>query len=226
MAQSGAASFPIADLTAGTGVWITENTIQNLYYYLGTNGQGNAIVLRQNAISTQKAYATAANKPEYANSQMDTWLSNTVAARYSQALTDCLANSSITYANYDDDFTETIVTISRKIFLPSKYELGGGGNEGGTNFIDALKAARNTDNAKTARACLQDGGAAFSYLWTRTELSNSTAQNRVQCYQANGTLDANSYQVSNSVNAKARPMLSLKSATPVTQTADGYVVCL
>lgn len=227
MAGSGGdSSYPITNLTAGTEVKISENGTLNPYIYLGTNTQGNAIVLRKLAMSTQKAYATAANKPEYANSQLDTWLINTITEKYTQKLKDNLVNSDITYATYDDSYAETINTISRKIFIPSKYELGGGGNEGGTNFLSALKAYKNTTSANTARATEQDGGATFSYLWTRTELSNSSAQNKVQCYQRNGILGTNDYQASNGVNAKTRQMLSLKSTTPITDTDDGKVVCL
>lgn len=203
----------ISSLAAGDVVKINENGSYVDFVFIGINTQNHAIVLRATNLTTQIAFNAQASKPEYANSQIDQWLQNTVLPYYSTISNYIVANN-ITYANYDDSFVESIVTISRKIYIPSYYEMGAGGNEGGMNFLPALKTYKDTTNENTARST-------GANLWLRTELSYSGTENRVRIVSNTGAFN---YQQSNSTSPKARPVLSLSAKTPTsTVGADIYI---
>ena len=148
---------------------------------------------------------------------MDSWLRTTVQGYYSASLQAYMRDSTITYANYDSSYAETIKSLDRKIYIPSRYEMGGGGNEGGTNFLDALKTYKNTTNANTARTT-------GNMCWLRTEFSSSSYPDRVRVVASGGGVTNSDFQQSSATGPRARPILSLATATPITRTEDGIVV--
>ena len=209
---------PITTLTAGSAVKVLENGSLANFVYIGTNSAGNALLLRAEVLSTQKAFNSQSQKPEYENCQIDTWLTGTILQYYT-GLTNYLVNSDITYANYNDSYVETIKTISRKIFIPSLYEMGGGGNEGGVNFVSALRTYTGATSDSNARKV-----ASGYHQWLRTEYSNSSYQNRVSTVSNLGAVGGTNFQQSNSTTPKARPVLSLSPNTPITTSGSDIIV--
>ena len=207
----------ISSLTQGQTVKILENGTFVEFVYIGLNSDGNAVVMRGTHLTNQRNFNSSAAQPEYQNSNLDVWLLNTVLPYYT-GLQSYFVDSNITYANYDDSYAETILTIQRKIYVPSYYEVTGSGNEGGLNFLPALRTYKDTTTDNTARST-------GTMYWTRTEFSSSNYPNRVIVVANNGACTRTSnFQASNSTSPKARPVLSLSPNTPITHSGNDIVV--
>ena len=218
MAQgSGSPIVPVSTLTAGDTVKVTESGSLVDFVYIGINNDGNALLLRGTNLTTQKQFNSTAGKPEYSGCTIDTWLKNTVKGYYT-GLTSYFRNSNITYATYNDAFAETINTIQRDIYIPSAFEVTGSGNEGGTEFLPALKIFKNTTAANTARAT-------GSVQWLRTEYSASSYPNRVRVIAANGSCTASvDFTQSSATNPRVRPVLSIDANTPIVNDGGNIIV--
>lgn len=218
--ESAGQTRSMASLAPGTELLIEENMEQIPYIYLGTDACGNAIVLRRYVL-TPYHRMNATSEIGYPASEMDSWLQNTVLSRYHARVLESLCETTISFSDYSPDapYTQVVSTASRKIFLPSYYEMGLGGNEGGTDYLNALKAYRNTDNSNTARIGEDAGGSAHS-VWLRSAYSTSAYPNRYRLVMANG---AGSWGMPTAVNY-VRPMLSFHASTPVQKNANGFAV--
>jgi len=211
------AGVPITSLTPGVAVYATESGTIVPFIYLGLNSSDNACIMRAFCLTNQIQFNTAAAKPEYSGSNLDNWLRNTIRTKYTR-LQKFMTKSAITYGTYDNSHVESVVTIERDIYVPSFYEVTGSGIEGGANYLPVLKTYKNTTNNNTAR------NANNTSYWLRSEFSSSSYSNRVNIVEASGNCTRNqSFQPSNSVSPKARPIISLLATTPIFEV-DGKAV--
>ena len=210
-------SHLITVLTPGDPVYVTESGALVPFIYLGLNTSGNVVVMRAFCLPDQVQFNTVGNKPEYSGSNLDKWLLNTVRQRY-PLLRRYMAESSITNSVYDDSFVESVVTINRDIYVPSFYEVTGSGKEGGINYLPVLKTYKNTSSNNSAR------NANNTPYWLRSEFSSGSYPSRINIVEGSGACTRNqSFQPSNSVSPKARPIISLLQSTPIF-SIDGRII--
>lgn len=219
MAMSGAASFPITNLTAGTEVQIAEDGVLKPWIYLGQYTDGCCAVLRAECLPRGYNMRSVVDESvDYNGVERDTWLTGTYRNVFGTNLISALCSHEIPYYVWDG-ISLSVETITRDVYLASFYEMGGNSSEGGTNFMPALETYKGvTGNA--ARKTYYEGTETLAGVFLR---SAHNLKNRFKFHNAsNGVLD---YMQATSPNG-IRPMLSLNASAPVTETNDGYVVCL
>jgi hypothetical protein len=209
---------PISTLAAGSKVYVMESGVLTEFVYLGINKSGNAVLMRSFPYNNQLPFNTTIQTPEYSASNVDGWLINTAKPKFT-ALSRYFRSSSITYSTYNSSHVESITTISRDIYIPSFYEMTGSGNEGGDNYLPALKTYKNTTNNNTARAVNNTA------YWLRSEFSSSSYPNRVNNVEMSGNcVKTSSFSQSNATGPRVRPILSISAETPMRLANDIIVV--
>ena len=200
-------SMAISSLTAGTELQIKEDGVYQPYIYLGLDAENHARALRKVPLSKRKI--ANANVSDYSLTTIDSWLEDTTSgycARFDQPTLSCFVNTTISFLAYSaPGATAEYKTLSRKVFLPSKKEMGDGGSEAGYSYLPALKTYYNTSDTNTARASSVDN-------WMRTGWSNST--NLLMLAVLSGG-SIYRYYTSSTTAAGVRPMLSIDSSTVV-----------
>lgn len=215
-----APGVPLETLTAGTGVWIAEDGTLKQWIYLGKDDSGNCQLLRDKTYGTKRMNASTLNVINYDGTEMDTFLQGEYLARFTSKVHSKMVATAIPHRVYDSTSeTLTTGTMSRKSYIPTYFQLGYGDPEGGTSFIEALKAYKNSTSNNNARITQQEGGTENVAYWVSTAYPQ---QNRFRCTHNNG--GANSYAQATVTTMRYRPMLSFNPSTPVIETADGYVI--
>lgn len=216
MSLETAHTIQITSLTPGDTLKIEENGYHVNYIYLG-EAYSNAIVIRDTlTVSRRQNSQSSGSYPvDYENNYVDSWLTTTFLGRFSSDVVANLALSEINSLTYDGAAGSN--TISRSVFLLSAKEAGLTSTETGVSFLNALKTAKNTISATTARISRDSGGTAQEW-WLRSAYTSDS--NRYQTILASGV---NSY--AQQTTAKyLRPALSLKKSTMVTVTENGYIL--
>lgn len=211
----------LGSLMAGTEVTIMESNVAKPWIYLGQDSSDNCILIRKNTYTTRAMNSSALTTTDYDGTSMDEWLQGDYQTRFTQALASYLSPKSITYTVYapSDSPTSFTKTISRSVYLPSMYEMGFGGSEGGDSYLDVLKAFYNTTDTKTARIANNESGTAVHY-WSRT--ATTQADNRFRYVRQWGD---EIYGTSTLSTVCTRPMMSLLPTTPISEVeGGGYVV--
>jgi len=209
-------SRTIADLTAGVAIYVDEIvngvTTHTPYIYLGVDEGGNARLLRQYVLPTQRM--NSVGTASYAGCEMDLWLedsSNGFLSIFDADTLNALVNTSIKYVDYNQsaDHTAQVLQISRRCFLLSYSEAGFGdasaGNEG-QSYLSALQTfTGKTGNA--ARIAYSQDNAAIDY-WTRSA-HNASA------FKFVGKTGGSDYSIATNGTRAPRPALSVAASTPV-----------
>jgi hypothetical protein len=209
-------SRPIEQLTAGTGIWLYE-TLDGTptpveYIYLGLDNNQNPRLLRKNAVIARVMHST--NVASYNGCGADNYLEGDGSgflARFNAETLAYLQAATITYTDYtrSGDGSAQVLSVARRCFLLSCYELGCGGGEGGRNFLPALKAYYGVTADNTARVARKSDGSTVS-AWLRS--AGEAAKFRY--VGSNGAVPS-SGENATVANNWLRPAISLAPATPV-----------
>ena len=211
----------ITQLAPGAGLWIYENGATVQYIYLGTDGSGNARVLRKYCFGPLALNSSKA--PSYAGSDVDLMLENTgtggFLSRFDADTLAALQSTDITYSDATRNGTETVefFTVSRRAFLLSITEYGSSafqsdpqGGEGGISYLPALKTYYGTaDEHEALLHRKPDEAETPVNIWTRS------ARNTRYQY----SIQASGYQGSSAPEGAlsywCRPALSFRPDTEV-----------
>ena len=218
-------SRSITQLPPGVGVWLYETVSGTAapaaYIYLGTDESGSAILLRKHCVAQKRM--NSANIASYNGSEMDQYLENSATGFLSRFDADTLAalrSTTIKYTDYNQspDGAAQVLSVARRCFLPSFYEMGLGGNEGGRDYLSALKAYYNTTSDNAARTPSQENGTNVS-AWLRSAKTNTL----FLCVSSTGVQV--SYQATNA-NYWFRPALSVAPTTTVSDEGSEEIFLL
>lgn len=217
-------SRTISQLTAGTPVWIYENisgTPEAVeYIYCGLDEYGKARLLRWFAAVQKRMNAT--NVASYNGCVADLWLEDTengFLSRFDADTLNALENTTITYTDYNQsaDGTEQVLSIARRCFLSSYYEMLLSGNEGGMNVLAALQTYTGSTGRSARIARTSDGNSV--YAWLRSADGSS----RFWTVISNGATNSNNASIS---DFWLRPALSVAAATSVSDEGADAIFLL
>lgn len=218
-------SRPIEELAAGSGIWVYE-TLSGTptpveYIYLGVDDNGNPRLLRKFCNVQKRMNAT--NVASYNGCEADVYLDTDGSGfltRFDEDTLAALQATTIKYTDYNQsgDGTAQVISIARRCFPLSYYEVGYGGPEGGKNFLSALQTYYNTTSANTARIPMQSSGTAVG-AWLRSAYSNSRFRMVVDSGSA-------SYSYASGTNYWLRPALSVAPATSVSDAGVDEIFLL
>lgn len=218
-------SRTIESLSPGTGIWLYETVASNAvpveYIYLGLDQSQTPRLLRKNACVQHRM--SSVDGASYQGSEADLYLDASEGgflSRFDQDTLQAFQPVTICYADFSQGGSENAqyISIARRCFLPSEYELGNGGGEGGTNFLPALKTYYHVSNDNTARITKTSSGTAVG-AWLRTG-----ARDGAHRYVYSSGLFG--YHNSSAGDCWFRPMLAVSPGTQVSEEGAESVFLL
>ena len=210
---------PLENLTPGTGIWISESGTLKQWIYLGKDSSGNCQMLRERAYGQRRISASSMSIPNYDGTEMDTYLSGTYLNKFTAKVKGYLTATTISHRVFNSSTSSSSYPdMIKKCYLPTMKQMGYGGSEAGTVFLQALRTFYSTTSDNAARKAMNESGTTVQY-WLS---SAYTQENRFHVIGTTANLTYN--QATNGTAVYYRPILSFSAATPVKNTDDGYVI--
>lgn len=226
------------DLTAGTGVYLQETRngqiVNAPYIYLGLDASGHALLLRKYCDENQSGQlrtgtSTTGGDYAYADSPVDDYLTGNFYAMFDSATQAAMVDTDIICMNVGYAAgRHTLVTLQRKIFLPSCTEMGYEAQTTGAegpSYIAALRTYYNTEGDNAARLASNGPWTGNQSWWTRSPYEST------QTYQFGrygigtgvyGSRNTSGLQTS----AGVRPVISFDKTTVVSDPGTENIFLL
>lgn len=215
------------DLTAGTGVYLQETRSGQLvnaqYIYLGLDASGHALLLRKyydpdTSGQLRTGSSTTGGDYAYADSPVDTYLTGNFYAMFDSATQAAMVDTNIICMNVGYAAgRHTLVTLQRKIFLPSCTEVGYEAQTSGAegpSYITALHTYYGTQSDNEARRASSGPWAANQFWWTRSP-NESTQTYQFGRYGVGVGINGARNTAGLQSSAGVRPIISFDKTTVV-----------
>lgn len=204
----------ITNLTAGVPVYIDQTingvTEHKLFIYLGTDTAGNCLCMQESLFDKRRMHSSS--YANWAGSEADEWLNDDENGYLSRF--DAVTRSAMTYAdikfrsyNVDDSHTAQYATASRRVFLPSRSNMGLSTSDEGASFLEILKGFYDTTAANRARLGNDESGNIADY-WI---MSGASQTNYWYVTSSGGE----SSDTATNTEHYLRPIISFDPQTPV-----------
>lgn len=183
------AGIALSSLAEGVLVNIMEDGVAVPFYLAkhdyesGLNGAGRQLMVPEKGYEKRRWHSSNVNA--YATSEVDTWQNTDYKAKFSEAVQAMMGTTKFYYTVGNGSTTKT--TLSRAVFLLSKYEYGDTDDAGGTSYN-----MWNDEGAvlPIADILLTGHGVSVMTRTPRCEISSSGSTDK-SCY---GYMNANTHR--------------------------------